>query len=194
MPSHYISNAYTLKTVFILKTVILRSYFSSPVPHVSSIFSCISSHRSQVKGSGILSKSSSTQAFSTVWPHRRKPISRACTLWHGSFTRNTERYIVKIPWWRHQMETFSASLTLCEGNSPSPVNFPHKGQWRGALMFLWSAPEQTIEQTIETPVIWDAIAIIMAHSKVMTLEWHHVSVMATQVTCNPTVCWTIYSY
>ena len=40
-----------------------------------------------------------------------------------------------IPWWRHQMETFSASLALCEGNSPVPVNSPHKGQWRGALMF-----------------------------------------------------------
>ena len=30
-------------------------------------------------------------------------------------------------WWRHQMETFSALL--------GPVNSPHKGQWRGALMF-----------------------------------------------------------
>ena len=27
--------------------------------------------------------------------------------------------------------------------------------------FLWSAPEQTVEQTIETPVIWDAIALTM---------------------------------
>ena len=27
--------------------------------------------------------------------------------------------------------------------------------------FLWSAPEQTVEQTINTPVIWDAIALIM---------------------------------
>ena len=27
--------------------------------------------------------------------------------------------------------------------------------------FLWSAPEQMFEQTIETPVIWDAIALIM---------------------------------
>ena len=26
---------------------------------------------------------------------------------------------------------------------------------------LWSAPEQTIQQTIETPVIWDSIALIM---------------------------------
>ena len=27
--------------------------------------------------------------------------------------------------------------------------------------FLWSAPEQTAEQTVETPVIWDTIALIM---------------------------------
>ena len=27
--------------------------------------------------------------------------------------------------------------------------------------FLWSAPEQTAEQTIETPEIWDAITLIM---------------------------------
>ena len=27
--------------------------------------------------------------------------------------------------------------------------------------FLWSAPEQTTEQTIETPEIWDAITLIM---------------------------------
>ena len=39
------------------------------------------------------------------------------------------------PWWRHQMKTFSALLALCVGNLPVPVNSPHKGQWRGALMF-----------------------------------------------------------
>ena len=36
----------------------------------------------------------------------------------------------------------SAWLALCAGNSPVPVNSPHKGQWRGALMFslicLWT--------------------------------------------------------
>ena len=43
-------------------------------------------------------------------------------------------------WWRHQMETFSALLAICAGNSPVPVNSPHKGQWRGALMFslIWA--------------------------------------------------------
>ena len=38
-------------------------------------------------------------------------------------------------WWRHQMETYSTLLAICAGNSPVPVNSPHKGQWRGALMF-----------------------------------------------------------
>ena len=33
------------------------------------------------------------------------------------------------------METFSALLTICAGNSPVPVNPPHKGPLRGALMF-----------------------------------------------------------
>ena len=33
------------------------------------------------------------------------------------------------------METFSALLALCAGNSPVPVTSPHLGQWRGALMF-----------------------------------------------------------
>ena len=33
--------------------------------------------------------------------------------------------------WKH----FSALLAICAGNSPVPGEFPHKGQWRGALMF-----------------------------------------------------------
>ena len=40
----------------------------------------------------------------------------------------------KTSWWRHQMETFSALLALC-GIHRSSVNSPHKGQWRGALVF-----------------------------------------------------------
>ena len=33
------------------------------------------------------------------------------------------------------MVTFSTSLALCGGIHRSPVNSPHKGLWRGALMF-----------------------------------------------------------
>ena len=34
--------------------------------------------------------------------------------WHGPSS----------PWWRHQMETFSALLAVCAGNSPVPGEFP----------------------------------------------------------------------
>ena len=33
------------------------------------------------------------------------------------------------------METFSTLMSLCAWNSPVTGEFPHKGQWRGALMF-----------------------------------------------------------
>ena len=38
-------------------------------------------------------------------------------------------------WWRHQRETFSALLAVCEGNPLVSGGSPHKGQWRGDLMF-----------------------------------------------------------
>ena len=41
----------------------------------------------------------------------------------------------KVSWWRNQMETFSALLALVRGIHRSPVNSPHKGQWRGSFMF-----------------------------------------------------------
>ena len=40
-----------------------------------------------------------------------------------------------LSWWRHQMETFSVLLAICEGNSAVPGEFPSQGQWREALMF-----------------------------------------------------------
>ena len=30
----------------------------------------------------------------------------------------------ELMWWRHQMETFSALLAICAGNSPVPGEFP----------------------------------------------------------------------
>ena len=48
--------------------------------------------------------------------------------------------VIFLPWWLHQMKTFSALLPFCAENSPVPVNSPHKGQWRGALIFslIWT--------------------------------------------------------
>ena len=49
------------------------------------------------------------------------------------YSRVSEPTRVCVRWWRHQMETFSALLAICAGNSPG--NSLHKGQRRGALMF-----------------------------------------------------------
>ena len=31
---------------------------------------------------------------------------------------------INLAWWRHQMETFSALVAICEGNSPVIGEFP----------------------------------------------------------------------
>ena len=33
-------------------------------------------------------------------------------------------WLITASWWRHQMETFSALLAICAGNSPVPGEFP----------------------------------------------------------------------
>ena len=61
-----------------------------------------------------------------------------------------------------KMETFSVLLALCVGNSPVTGEIPSQSQWHASfIFFLWTAPEQMVVQTIETPVIWDAITLIM---------------------------------
>ena len=85
------------------------------------------------------------QSFTIVMWRYRKPLSKwqhSC-YWKLScqkFPQNcvtlvTRLHIRVAAWWRHQMETFSALLAICAGNSPDPAISPHKDQWRGALMF-----------------------------------------------------------
>ena len=38
-----------------------------------------------------------------------------------------------VTWWRHQKETFSSLLAICEGNPTVTSGFPSQVQWRGAL-------------------------------------------------------------
>ena len=42
--------------------------------------------------------------------------------------------VLLMTWWRHQMETFSRYWPFVRGIHRSPLNSPHKGQWRGALI------------------------------------------------------------
>ena len=64
--------------------------------------------------------------------------------WEQSHKKYIETWVVscfrrlhfQISWWRHQMETFSALLVLCAGNSLVTT-----GQWL-VTYFLWSPPEK----------------------------------------------------
>ena len=48
--------------------------------------------------------------------------------------------------WRHQMETLSALLAICAGNSPVTDEFPAQRASDVELWcFLWSVPEETVE-------------------------------------------------
>ena len=65
-------------------------------------------------------------------------------------------------WWRHQMAIFSVLLALCEGNPPVAGGFPsQRPVTRSFGIFFSFAPEKTVEETIESTVIWDAIPLIM---------------------------------
>ena len=55
-------------------------------------------------------------------------------------------FIHIFPWWRHKMETFSALLAFVRAIHRWPVDSPHKGQWRGALMCWWSASQQWLSK------------------------------------------------
>ena len=68
---------------------------------------------------------------------------------------------VHFTWWRNQMETFSVLLALCEGKPLVTSWFPSQRPVMQSFDVFLSAPEQLIEQTIETLVIWDAITLIV---------------------------------
>ena len=43
--------------------------------------------------------------------------------------------VLYLPWWRHEMETFSALLAICAGNSPVTGEFPAQRPVTWGLMF-----------------------------------------------------------
>ena len=59
------------------------------------------------------------------------------------------------------METFSALLTRCEGNSPVTGEFPSKMLVIRGFDVFFDLCLQIIKKTIETPVIWDVTGLIM---------------------------------
>ena len=62
------------------------------------------------------------------------------------------------------METFSALLALCAGNSPVTGEFPAQRPVPRSFDVSFDVRELTFEQTIVRLVIWDAIVLIMTSS------------------------------
>ena len=83
-------------------------------------------------------------------------------------------------WWRHQMKTFSALLAIYAGNSSVSVNSPHKGQWRGALVFslicawikVWINNREAGELRRHR-THYDVIVIIYCHASVTVQDAIH---------------------
>ena len=65
-------------------------------------------------------------------------------------------YMSTDSWWRHQIETFSALLAICAGNSPVRGEFPtQRPVTRSFDVFFFSGPEYASKQSwgwwFETP-------------------------------------------
>ena len=125
----------------------------------------------------------STYKFHFYRHQDQKGVSHAITLsavafqWIADWTSTdvvmrgtTHAFHPVYTWWRHQMETFS---TLLAGHRWIPLT---KASDAELWCFLWSSPEQTSEQTIETPVIWEAIALIMT-----SLYWYVWNKLISQI-------------
>ena len=97
-----------------------------------------------------------------------------------------ERLNYHLLYHHHHMMTSSNIIIL--PRYWSPVNAPHKGHWRGAVMFSLICAEQTIEQTIETPVIWDAIALIITSLHCQYTCWY----ILTWIPRIPNFLWEIF--
>ena len=87
--------------------------------------------------------------------------------WHRSLIYvptlpNTGLYVYNdVLKWNFFPRYLPGSLALCEGNSPVTGESPSQRPVAWSLDVFFDLPEQTVVQTIETPVIWDAFALIM---------------------------------
>ena len=66
-----------------------------------------------------------------------------------------------MPWWRHQMETFSALLALCAGNSPVTGEFPSQRPVRRSFLEVFidlrlnkRLSKQSWGRWYKTPLRW----------------------------------------
>ena len=111
----------------------------------------------------------------TVMTHRRDTSVTGCC---NSFR-------LHVPWWRHQMETFSALLVLCAGNSPVPGEFPaQRPVTRSFDVFFDLRPNKRLSkqwwgwwfETLSSP-LWrhwnDALGSVLISIGILPERCHH---------------------
>ena len=128
-----------------------------------------------------------------LYPFHKQIIivwSKSCSFYREYHNSWNCGKIIFHTWWRHQMEAFSALLALCAGNSPVLVTSPHKGQWRGALMFsLISARINDWENNREAGDLRRYRAhyvVIVRHHELKNCLWN-----GSHVTESPASSWTV---
>ena len=79
-----------------------------------------------MRGQQVVDKQSQTRKY-VIWyfPHHNYiVINPGIAENSNAILQFQPRLVLFFSWWRHQMETFSALLTLCAGNSPVTGEFP----------------------------------------------------------------------
>ena len=94
-------------------------------------------------------------------------LFRSMILLNQNWNDQANRYIV--------VHIRAVQMTRVGWNIQSRTLRRNHDNFHGVWCFLWSAPEQTAEQTIKTPVMWDAIPLMMK-----SLWWLYTQ---TYVTC-----------
>ena len=93
-------------------------------------------------------------------------------------------------WWRHEMETFSALLALCAGNSPVTSEFPSQRQVASSFDVFFDLhlnkwlSKQSRGWWFETPS-----CSLWRHCN----EVCHMGIMLAQITSNLTLCLTVWT-
>ena len=67
----------------------------------------------------------------------------------------------------YHVEMVSTLMVLCEDIPPIPDRFPSQKTSDAELWsFSWGITQQTVEQTVILPVIWDAITVMYPHCNI----------------------------
>ena len=100
------------ENVWILNKVSLKFVTRTPINNIPALFQIVAWHRPG-------DKPLSEPVMVGYWCIYASPGL-------NEFFADSYRFIClySSPWWRHQMETFSALLVLCAGNSPVTSEFP----------------------------------------------------------------------